>query len=406
MRSRYRIATFVVLAILSIAAKLFLAGQGHNIDMESWSIFAKIIRDGKNLYAETFRIPYHPPTDPSYGPVWCYVGAGVSYVQAHVLGSDSLHVFHRLLALLLSLVDVAIGYLLARRYSFVAGALFLVNPVSLLVTGFHSQFDNVAVLLGLAACLLLDKNARTPRFALAMFILGVSLAVKHVLIFLPLWFFFHPGSSRPRRLLSLLPYGIFAASFLPFIGDERGLEGVIEGVLMYGSFHLDAFFPHLVQTAIPVKAIEVLFARVPIFPGFKFVWLVAMLLVGFAVREKRHLEQLLVYLAAIVVFSSAVADQYLAIPLATCAVYWRHFSTWWYVVVSALYLAATQTNIGMLPSMTSYSEKVLGLGLERSQPIAALLVFLILYLSADRRHVRSEPGRRWTVPWASANPGV
>jgi hypothetical protein len=406
MTSRYRIATFVFLATLSVAAKVFLAAQGHNIDMESWSIFAEIIRDGKNLYAETFRIPYHPPTDPSYGPVWCYVGAGVSYVQDHLLGSDSLDVFHRLLALLLSFVDVAIAYLLARQYSFVAGALFLVNPVSLLVTGFHSQFDNVAVLLGLVACVLLDKNAGPPRFALAMFLLGVSLAVKHVLIFLPLWLFFHPGSSRRRRLLSLVPYGIFAASFLPFIRDERGLEGVIEGVLMYRSFHLDAFFPHLIQTAIPVKTIELLFAWVPVFSGFKFIWLVAMLLVGFAVREKRHLEQLLVYLVTIVVFSSAVADQYLAIPLATCAVYWRHFSTWWYVGVSALYLSATQTNIGMLPSMAPYSEKVLGLGLERSQPIAALLVFLILYLGANRRPIRSELGRRWAVPRASTDTGV
>jgi len=406
MPSQYRIVLFVLLAILSTSAKVFLAGQGHNIDVESWSIFAEIIRDGKNLYAETYRIPYHPPTDPSYGPIWCYVGAGVSYVQAHLLGSDSLDVFHRLLALLLSLVDVAIAYLLARHYSFVAGALFLVNPVSLLVTGFHSQFDNVAILLGLVACLLLDKNAGPPRLALAMFILGVSLAVKHVLIFLPLWFFFHPGSSRRRRLLSLVPYGIFAASFLPFIRDERGLEGVIEGVLTYGSFHLDAFFPHLVQAAIPLETIELLFAWVPIFSGFKFVWLVAMLLVGFAVREKGYGEQLLVYLVAVVVFSSAIADQYLAIPLATCAVYWRHFSTWWYVVVSGLYLSATQTNIGMLPSMAPYSEKVLGLGLERWQSIAALLVFLMLYLGANRRHSRSELGRPWPVPRASTDTSV
>jgi hypothetical protein len=406
MFTRYRIATFVLLAILSIAAKLFLAGQGHNIDMESWSIFAEIILDGKNLYAETFRIPYHPPTDPSYGPVWCYVGAGVKYLQAHLLGSDSLDVFHALLALILSFVDVAIAYLLARHYSFVAGALFLVNPVSLLVTGFHSQFDNVAVLLGLVACVLLEKNSGPLKFALAMFILGVSLAVKHVLFFLPLWLFFHPGSSRRRRVLSLVPYGIFAASLLPFIRDERGLEGVIDGVLMYRSFHLDAFFPHLVETAIPVDAIELLFGWVPIFSGFKFVWLVAMMLVGFAVREKRYLEQLLLYLVAIVVFSSAIADQYLAIPLATCAVYWRHFSAWWYVLASALYLSATQTNIGMLPWMARYSEIVLGLGLDRSQPIAALLVFLVLYLAANRRGIGSEPGLGWAVPRAGTDTGV
>jgi hypothetical protein len=133
--------------------------------------------------------------------------------------------------------------------------------------------------------------------------------------------------------------------------------------------------------------------------------LVAMLLVGFAVREKGYGEQLLVYLVAVVVFRapSRTSTRH---PLATCAVYWRHFSTWWYVVVSGLYLSATQTNIGMLPSMAPYSEKVLGLGLERWQSIAALLVFLILYLGANRRHSRSELGRPWPVPRASTDTSV
>jgi hypothetical protein len=222
--SQYRIALFVLLAILSTSAKVFLAGQGHNIDVESWSIFAENIRDGKNLYAETYRIPYHPPTDPSYGPIWCYVGAGVSYVQAHLLGSDSLDVFHRLLALLLSLVDVAIAYLFARHYPSSPGPSSC-QPCLLLVTGFHSQFDNVAILLGLVACLLLDKNAGPPRLALAMFILESLLAVKHVLIFLPSGSSFTGSSAAGASFLSF-PTDL-AASFLPFIRDERGLEGVI-----------------------------------------------------------------------------------------------------------------------------------------------------------------------------------
>jgi hypothetical protein len=194
---------------------------------------------------------------------------------------------------------------------------------------------------------------------------------------------------------------MFAASFVPFIRDERALEGVIENVLMYKSFHLDGFFPHLVQTAIPLKAIELLFSRVPVFSGFQFVWLVAVLLVGFAVRARDYQEQLLIYLVAIIVFSSAIADQYLAIPLVTCVVYWRHFSNWWYMVVTAVYLSASEANIGMLPSMTSYAEKVRELGLDRSHSVAALFVFLVLYLVANGRHAAGGLGYSWLVPRAA-----
>ena len=378
-RMRLGIALFVLSAVSSTIAKVFLAGLGHNFDVESWALFSDLVRDGKNVYAETYRNPY--------GPIWAYLCAGAGYVQAHFLGGESLVGFHRLLAGFLSLVDVAIAGLLARRYSLWIGALFLLNPVSLLITGFHTQFENLAILLALVACVLLEAKAapRLARYGLAMGVLGFSLVVKHILIFLPLWFLFRPGASRRERALSLVPFAVFGASFLPYVRDERGLEGVIEHVLLYDSFHLDGFFPHLVQTFAPLKAIELAFSRVPVFSGFKFVWFAAMMLTGFAVRDRSYSEKLLVYLVAVVVFSSAVADQYLTIPMAACAVYWRRWPVWWYAGVSTMYLASSASNIGMLPSMAWYAQGVRDLGLDRWHSVAALFVFLFLYLVADRK---------------------
>lgn len=382
-----RLALFVFLAILATAFKVFLAGLGHNFDVESWAIFADLIHDGKNIYAETYRNPY--------GPIWAYLCAGTSYVQAHVFESDTIEGFHRLLAFQLSLVDIGIAFFIARRYSFAAGALFLLNPVSLLVSGFHTQFGNLAVLLALICCGLLDKEDETPtpRYVLAMALLGLSLVFKHILIFLPLWFFFQPNVTRPKRLLSLVPFAVFAGSFLPFIRDERALEGVIEHVLLYESFHLDGFFPRLVDTVIPLRMIEALLSWVPVFSGFKFVWAAAMMLTGLAVRDKSYVEQLLVYLAAMVVFSSAAADQYLAIPLVTCAVYWRHFTAWWFVSLSAVFLSASAANVGMLPALSGYAEGVRALGIDRSHPVAALFVFLALYFFARGTRLAPSDGR-------------
>jgi hypothetical protein len=377
--SRRRVFLFVLLAILSTSAKVYVAGLGHNIDVESWSLLAGLVLDGKNVYAETPRN--------NWGPLWCHLLAATKLAQIHVLRSDSLVDFHRLVAFVLALADVGIGFLLARSFSFAAGLLFLVNPVSLLISGFHSQFENVAILLGLWGCLLLDSDSESKpwRFASGLLLLGLSLIAKHVLVFLPLWFFLRPGSSRERRLLYLAPLGIFGASFLPFIGDERGLEGVIEHVLTYGSFHLDAFFPHVVSGVVPIPAIELLFSWVPLFSGFKFLWLVSVVFTGFLVRTKSHRDQLLVYLVAMVVFSSALADQYLAIPLATCAVFFRRFTSWWYVGVTTLYLSASPVNVGMLPGLTPCVEAVRAVGIERWHSVAALFLFLLLGLSRPGR---------------------
>ncbi len=124
---RLGIALFALLAVSSVIAKTILSGLGHNFDLESWALFSDLIRNGKNVYAETYRNPY--------GPIWAYVCAGAGYVQARVFDSESLVGFHRLLALFLSLVDVAIAALLARRYSLAVGALFLLRVVRKLEAG-------------------------------------------------------------------------------------------------------------------------------------------------------------------------------------------------------------------------------------------------------------------------------
>ena len=378
MSRRSLLFVFVALAALSTAAKVVLSGLGHNIDLESWMLLGELVLDGKIVYAETERS--------NWGPLWSYLCAGTRYVQLTVLRTDTFEDFHRLMALLLSCIDVAIGALLFRYRSWAAAALFLLNPVSLLITGFHSHFENVAIVFGFGACLLLDKKGASDagRFGVAMVLLGLSLVSKHVLIFLPLWFFFRPHQSRAQRVFLLVPFAVFAVSFVPVLHDERALEGVFEHVLHYDSVHLDGFFPYLMSAAIPLPVVEALFSRVPVFSGFQFLWFAAMMATGFSVRRKTYQEQLFIYLVAMVVFASAIANQYLVIPLVTCAVYWRHFTVWWYVGVTTIYLLASPVNVGMLPAMARYSELVIASGLDRWHSITALFFFLALYWIGNR----------------------
>jgi hypothetical protein len=126
-------------------------------------------------------------------------------------------------------------YLLARQrrpeHAPWAALLFFANPVSVLASSFHLQFDNVSILfllLAVEAC-----RGEPPRRARAAAALAASLLVKHITAFFPLLF------ARGRRLswaAAAFPYAVFAASFVPFLGQWPGIR---DHVLRYQGLNED-----------------------------------------------------------------------------------------------------------------------------------------------------------------------
>ena len=247
-------------AIVSLILKMLLAAQGNNFDVDSFRVVADLVLQGKTVYAETSRY--------NYGPVWAYIVAAIRFFQVHVLASNGLGLFHVLVAGFLGYVDVLIGLILAYNFSFAAGLIFLLNPVSFLITGYHSQFDNVAILLALGAALLLFKNpantaGHMPILAGAL-LLGLSLIIKHILIFFPIWLFFRKEFDwRKRFIIAGVPYIIFLVMFIPFIPDEAAFQGIAGNVFSYSAPTADfsGFYHHLVALFVPKNLIERLFSR-------------------------------------------------------------------------------------------------------------------------------------------------
>src|SRR6185369_1491861 len=96
---------------------------------------------------------------------------------------------------LLTLGDVAIWAVLRGRHGSRVAALFFLNPVSILITGLHGQFDNLAVLAALLAMLVMGEHeagrtAAAPgrgRWLCGLALIGLSLCVKHLLFVFPAW---------------------------------------------------------------------------------------------------------------------------------------------------------------------------------------------------------------------------
>jgi hypothetical protein len=365
-------------AMVSLVLKMLLAAQGNNFDIDSFRVVADLFLQGKTIYAETSRY--------NYGPIWACILGAIRFIQIHLFASDGLGLFHVLVAGFLAYVDVLIGLILAYNFSFAAGLVFLLNPVSLLITGYHAQFDNLAILLALCGSLLLFKNrantiGRVPTLA-GTLLLGMSLAIKHILIFFPLWLFFRQEFDWKKRfIITALPYVVFLAMFMPFISDAAAFQGISDNVFSYSAsaFDFPGFYQHLIAFFVPLSLFERLFSWVPFFSGFKFLWLVTMVAVGFFLRRTDSRQLILFYLLAMCVFSPQIADQYMAIPIAACAVFWRSWFARGYMILATLYLVFfSPDNISCIPAIERIAHSFRSLNIERWYPFVLLFVLLIV----------------------------
>ena len=279
----------VTVVVLGMVLRLLAAARGHNFDFESFIIVADIARDGGNVYADTLRY--------NYGPIWFLV------IQAIVqLAVRNEFAFRYLIVILLSLVDVGIFAILLGRLGALAAYLFLLNPISIMITGYHSQFDNLAILLGLVAVTFLDEGFDKPpnkRRYLGLLILGLSLMVKHILFVFPLWLAIKERGIKRKLEVIFLPLLVFLLGFVPYWHEGR--EGIIENVFLYSSFNNQLFYKWLVPASIQLVLTS------------KLVWI--FLLASFAIiyRQRNGFDSLLLYTCLLVAASPAVANQYLAI---------------------------------------------------------------------------------------------
>ena len=299
------------------------ATRGHNYDMISWFTVADITSHGGNVYAETDRY--------NYGPVW--------FLIIHVLDVLSLHrheVLRYSIAGFLSLVDVGIFLFLLRRAGSVAAILFFLSPVSVIISGYHCQFDNLAVLLGLWSVQLIgddfEKSMDRRKFG-GLFVLGLSMATKHVLFAFPVWLAVKQKGLWQKIFILTVPVAVFLLSFAPYW--PAGRQGILDNVFLYHSnptnFFYEFLVPKLVQECV----------------GSGAIWFALIVVFAFLCRTRNAFESLLIYTGVLVAFSPATYNQYLAIPMALASVF---FSVPFccYILVTSYHLCADYNGVHLV----------------------------------------------------------
>jgi hypothetical protein len=301
-RSRWERRLLAGAVFLGVVLRYLAAARGHNFDFESFRIVTEIASRGGNVYAETSRY--------NYGPVWFNL-LHLFDRMGSVL-SNRPCAFRLLLVTFLTGVDLCIFSLLFRSFGRRAALMFLLNPIGIVITGYHNQFDNLAVLTGLVAVLIYEKRlmpkCRDPLWP-SLAVLGVSLVIKHDLFAFPLWMALKCTSWRRAIATAAVPIGIFFASFVPYWSTSR--DGIIAHVFLYPSFDNAPLWHIVVPGALQaIITPKVLFALALIVGGWLF-------------RGLPATHSLLLYTLVLVSFSPAVANQYLAIVVPAVAVYWN-----------------------------------------------------------------------------------
>lgn len=353
---------------------------GHNFDFESYCIVGESASRLQNVYAVTDRY--------NYAPVFLCI-QGIFYQASQLLSDDPLLTYRVGMVGLLTLADLGIMYWLSYRFSIRIGLLFLLNPVSVIISGYHNQFDNLAVLFALLSCDFYNEEEKyNKKDACFILFLTMSILIKHILWIFPFWLLVKKQLPvRKKFVYVFVPPLVFLISFVPFaVGNEAAFTGIIDHVFFYRSFNNAPLLGRLLHML-----------HIPEMCWFA-VFMLSMMLVAFTVCKQSYEYQVMSYLVAMVAFSSAIANQYLVIPAAALCVLSRGICSYSYFVLMGIYLTLDGAGFGILSKLEhaipqSVLVKMANIFHKKAYCIAAGILFILLVREFLERYKIFEKNR-------------
>ena len=290
---------FVLFSILGIALRIAVSKFGYNFDYIAWEENLNLFKNGESFYKHG---KYN------YSPVWIHV---LYFLDSLSLPFDGIGSLYRIkIIIFLSLVDILIFFLLFKDYSLKIGLLFFLNPISIIITGLHNQFDNFAILAGFFAIILYQKYYKNNYgFVISLIFFGFSLCIKHVLFLFPIWLAIKEKNFLRKILIIVIPFFIFLVSFTPYLSSD--FQFIEKYVFNYTSFNNGPFWGMFTS-----KIIDMYIER-------KLMFICALLVLGLFFQNRPIKESFYLYLISTVVFSSALTNQYFIIPLISIAIFWN-----------------------------------------------------------------------------------
>ena len=366
---------FIVLCALGIMARFFVMQLGHNYDFESYMIVGDIVSKGGNVYAETYRY--------NYGFVFFLI-QGLGYKVSQLFPEALEGLYRVYIVSILTMADLFITLHIVRKYSYRCALLFFLNPIVIVITGYHNQFDNIALLLAFVAIDYYDEKKSFSKDDIkAITLLSFSLLVKHIMAFFFIWILASRKFSNPRKRIAYacVPPVVFLISFIPFcLGNKAAFEGILNNVFLYKSYNN---YP-LLSWFLDLAGVSDRY--------YFFIFIFIIIVIGVLSRNMELDKAFLLYTASLVAFSSAIANQYLIIPMIALATYKNKAFYWIYTAIGSFYCILNQNELHLadrfssrFPNISSVIElfSVEG-GITVTIMTIVLFAFIIVFMSEQR----------------------
>lgn len=315
---------FFILFVTGLLVRLLLAAHYYgNYDQESYEIVANIMQNGGNVYAETIRY--------NYSPFWSYL-----LLFLKNLSDYSSLAFHFVIRSFLTICDlilaILVGYAAHQNQKGSFSKAFLVywlNPVAILIIGYHGQFDILALIpLMIAVILTKRENHKTP--ILWILILGtLSLIIKHITLFAVLLLFFRVAKNKIHGvILSIGSLAGFLLSFLPFLltTPKEILNNVFRYSGIKGYYGFGSFLPVTI-----------------VFFTFLYVMALIVLIYGDAIKVSLS-KAMKVIFVSFLALTPGISEQYFLLPIPWGSIH-RTKLFWFYSIVVTLFLLSSDRNV-------------------------------------------------------------
>jgi hypothetical protein len=270
-----------------------------NFDMHSYEVVANIVTNGGNVYAQTERY--------NYSPIWFTILGFLKQVQIQ-LPMLSFHFVVRAFLCIVDLVTLVFLLLIAHHKKISLpkiAMLFYLSPVSFLLTGYHGQFENLAILMIVIGLFAYLKLSQKPIWGTAILWLFATagMVIKHN-VFYELIICLNAAIKRYqiKFLLFLISVCFFLALFIPYWNG--GKEGIIRNAFMY-------------SPGVGMYGITSLFNL----PQLKYLFIIGMCVFPLFLRNRDIIQQCLLGMLFFLTFTSDISIQYFILPVAIGSLY-------------------------------------------------------------------------------------
>ena len=301
---------------IGLFLRLVVSIKGNNSDFEAYKLVVLALRNGITPW-ETYSY--------NYGIIWAVILFVLDFISFH-----NSYVFRILIILVLASADLYIATVIANKFGHKYGVLFFLNPISILITGYYNQFDNLGLAIGLCAIMNLNQFSNRNNLK-TIILLTLSLMTKHNLVlFLP-WIFFNAKLKTVRYKLTFIPAILFSLHFTPFMLISSDVfRAIYSNVFMYWSANNAPFWQFWFRDK---QLVNYLSDNAQWHHGriWMTLFFLSVTIVGIWSRKKSITSSFFLYCIIFVLFSSAITTQFYAIGAIGAAAFFNRFFLLYFV---------------------------------------------------------------------------